>query len=59
MARSSATRRLSQHRRESDPGLPPYDTMPNGRLLVGVDEPLPADALAPVLVVNWASAPQR
>ena len=40
---------------ESDPGLPPYDTMPDGRLLVGVDEPLPADALAPVLVVNWGA----
>jgi hypothetical protein len=40
---------------ESDPGLPPYDTMPDGRVLVGVDEPLPADALAPVLVVNWGA----
>ena len=40
---------------ESDPGLPPYDTMPDGRLLVGVDEPLPADALAPILVVNWGA----
>ena len=40
---------------ESNPGLPPYDTMPDGGLLVGVDEPLPADALAPVLVVNWGA----
>jgi len=40
---------------ESDPGLPPYDAMPDGRLLVGVDEPLQADALAPVLVVNWGA----
>ena len=40
---------------ESNTGLPPSDSMPDGRLLVGVDEPLPADALAPVNVVNWGA----
>ena len=40
---------------ESDPGLPPYDTRPDGQVLVGVDEPVPQDALAPVLVVNWGT----
>jgi eukaryotic-like serine/threonine-protein kinase len=39
----------------SDPGLPPYDTRPDGRLLIAVDEPLPADAQTPVLVLNWAT----
>jgi hypothetical protein len=40
---------------DSDPGLPPYDTMPDGRLLILVDEPFAADARAPVLVLNWVT----
>jgi len=39
----------------SQPGLPPYDTMPDGRLLVAVPEPLPADAQSPLLVLDWAA----
>ena len=37
-----------------DPGLPSFDTLPGGGLLLTVDEPRPADALTPVLVLNWA-----
>jgi hypothetical protein len=38
-----------------DPGLPSFDTLPDGRLLLTVDEPRPADALTPMLVLNWAA----
>jgi serine/threonine protein kinase len=38
-----------------DPGFPSFDTLPDGRLLLTVDEPQPADALTPVVVLNWAA----
>jgi hypothetical protein len=47
--------RIADEVSADDPGLPSFDTFPDGRLLLTVDEPRPADALTPVLVLNWAA----
>jgi len=48
-------RRIVDDVSSDDPGLPSFDTLADGRLLLTVDEPRPAVAQMPVLVLNWTA----
>jgi hypothetical protein len=46
-------RRIVDDVSSDDPGLPWFDTLPDPRLLLTVDEPLQADAQTPVPALKW------